>query len=46
MLKRQAVSPPTSHEDLFIQRYRWLMDSALRLTNRDHEQAEDLVHDV
>jgi RNA polymerase sigma factor (sigma-70 family) len=46
MLKRRAVSPTPSHEDLFIQRYRWLLESALRLTNRNHEQAEDLVHDV
>ncbi len=46
MLKRRTAAQPASHEDIFIQRYRWLMESALRLTSRDQEQAEDLVHDV
>src|SRR5438034_5403431 len=46
MLKRRAVTAASSHEDLFIQRYRWLMDWALRLTEHDRQQAEDLVHDA
>ena len=46
MLKRRAVIPTLSHEDLFIQRYDWLMNWALRLTEYDREQAEDLVHDA
>lgn len=46
MLKRRAVAPLANHEDLFIQRYRWLLDWALRLTEQDRQQAEDLVHDA
>ncbi|HLA10351.1 MAG TPA: RNA polymerase sigma factor [Pyrinomonadaceae bacterium] len=46
MQKRRAVMPAATHEDLFIQRYRWLMDWALRLTEQDRQQAEDLVHDA
>ncbi len=46
MLKRRAIAPVANHEDLFIQRYQWLMDWALRLTEQDRQQAEDLVHDA
>ncbi|MGH9905956.1 MAG: RNA polymerase sigma factor, partial [Pyrinomonadaceae bacterium] len=46
MPKPRAISPSTSHEEVFAQRYRWLMGWALRLTNHDREQAEDLVHDT
>jgi RNA polymerase sigma factor (sigma-70 family) len=46
MLKRRAVTAASSHEDLFIQRYQWLMDWALRLTEQDRQHAEDLVHDA
>jgi RNA polymerase sigma factor (sigma-70 family) len=46
MLKRRAATATSSHEDLFIQRYRWLLDWALRLTEHDRQQAEDLVHDA
>ena len=35
-----------SHEDLFIQRYEWLLNWALQLTARNREQAEDLLHDA
>lgn len=35
-----------SHEDIFLQRYEWLMGWALRLTGNDPEKAEDLVHDA
>ena len=42
----RAISPSTSHEELFAQRYRWLKGWAMRLTNNDREQAEDLVHDT
>ncbi|HLA10598.1 MAG TPA: sigma-70 family RNA polymerase sigma factor, partial [Pyrinomonadaceae bacterium] len=46
MPKPRAISPSSSHEEVFAQRYRWLMGWALRLTNHDREQAEDLVHDT
>jgi RNA polymerase sigma factor (sigma-70 family) len=46
MQQPRATPPISSHEDLFLQRYQWLMDAALRLTGRDQEEAEDLVHDV
>jgi len=35
-----------SHEDLFIGRYDLLLSWALKLTGRDRESAEDLVHDA
>lgn len=35
-----------NHEDLFIQRYEWLLNRSLQLTDRNREQAEDLVHDA
>jgi RNA polymerase sigma factor (sigma-70 family) len=35
-----------SHEDIFLQRYDWLMGWALRLTGNDLQKAEDLVHDA
>src|SRR5215831_19185844 len=37
---------PYSHEDIFLQRYQWLRDWSLQLTEHNKEQAEDLVHDV
>src|SRR6266498_136157 len=43
MLKSLQTS--SSHEDLFVERYRWLLSIALRLTN-DRGLAEDLVHDA
>src|SRR6266404_9177960 len=46
MPKPRAILPGASHEEIFAQRYRWLMGWALRLTNHDREQAEDLVHDT
>src|SRR5260370_14848882 len=39
-------APVSSHEDLFIQRYDWLMGWALTLTHHDRQLAEDLVHDA
>src|ERR1051325_11844135 len=36
----------SSHEDLFVERYEWLLSSALHLTNHDLALAEDLVHDA
>ncbi|MDQ3257755.1 MAG: RNA polymerase sigma factor [Acidobacteriota bacterium] len=44
MLNPQTSS--LSHEELFAQRYEWLRGWALQLTEHNHEQAEDLVHDV
>jgi len=35
-----------SHEDLFVARYERLFAWALRLTGRDRERAEDLLHDA
>jgi len=46
MPKLRPISASSSHEEIFAQRYRWLMNWALRLTNHDREQAEDLVHDT
>lgn len=43
MLKSWPIAP--NHEDLFIQHYQWLRGWALRMTDRNQEQAEDLVHD-
>jgi RNA polymerase sigma factor (sigma-70 family) len=34
------------HEDLFLERYRRLLGVSLKLTNRNREQAEDLLHDA
>ncbi len=41
-----AQPPPASHEDLFIGRYELLCSWALKLTGRDRQLAEDLVHDA
>ncbi len=46
MLKPRALTPAPSHEDIFIQRYEWLLSWALKLTDQDREQAEDLLHDA
>src|SRR6266852_4249693 len=46
MQRPRALTPAPNHEELFAQRYRWLMGWAMRLTNNDREQAEDLVHDT
>jgi RNA polymerase sigma factor (sigma-70 family) len=46
MLKPREITPAPSHEDLFIQRYEWLLSWALKLTDQDREQAEDLLHDA
>src|SRR5205085_9318909 len=35
-----------SHEDVFIERYEWLMGWSLQLTGHNQEQAEDLLHDA
>ncbi len=43
MLKPWPIAP--NHEDLFIQHYQWLRGWALRMTDQNQEQAEDLVHD-
>lgn len=40
-----ANSKRPNHEDLFIQHYQWLIGWALRMTDQNQEQAEDLVHD-
>src|SRR5713226_3782278 len=37
---------PSSHEDLFIERYDQMLAWSLQLTGHDQQQAEDLVHDV
>src|SRR5262245_20595990 len=47
MLKfRPRDAPGPRHEDLFVERYRWLYGWALQLTAHDHARAEDLVHDT
>lgn len=35
-----------SHEEQFVERYEQLFDWALRLTEQDHQRAQDLVHDA
>jgi RNA polymerase sigma factor (sigma-70 family) len=44
MRKSQAIH--TSHEELIVQRYEWLLRWALEFSNGDRHQAEDLVHEV
>jgi len=44
--RARVIAPDSSHEEVFAQRYHWLMGWALRLTNNDREQAEDLVQDT
>src|ERR1044071_10135482 len=34
------------HEDVFIERYEWLLGWSLQLTDHNQEQAEDLLHDA
>src|SRR5258708_38399827 len=46
MREPRPISPAANHEELFIQRYQWLMNWALRMTNHDQAQAQDLVHDT
>jgi DNA-directed RNA polymerase specialized sigma24 family protein len=36
----------SSHEDLIVQRYEWLLRWAMQLSGGDRHQAEDLVHEV
>src|SRR5260370_39840668 len=38
--------PAATHEELFVQRYSWLMSWALQLTQGDRHLAENLVHDA
>ncbi len=33
--RARAIAPDSSHEEVFAQRYHWLMGWALRLTNND-----------
>ncbi|HKV42917.1 MAG TPA: sigma-70 family RNA polymerase sigma factor, partial [Blastocatellia bacterium] len=42
----RARIKPLNHEDLFIQRYEWLLGWSLQFTRHNREQAEDLVHDA
>jgi DNA-directed RNA polymerase specialized sigma24 family protein len=48
MLKRlpPKYTPKHTYEDLFLERYDQLLAWAIRLTDHDLQQAEDLVHDV
>ena len=46
MLEPRPISPASNHEELFTQRYQWLMNWALRMTGQDKAQAQDLVHDT
>jgi RNA polymerase sigma factor (sigma-70 family) len=48
MLKLWKAAPLVSHshEELFVERYEQLLEWALRLTEQDHQRAEDLVHDA
>ena len=44
--RRAATRPEERREQLFTERYEGLLAWALRLTNQDHEAAEDLVQDA
>src|SRR5215212_4379734 len=44
--RRAATRPEQRREQLFTERYESLLAWALRLTNRHHEAAEDLVQDA
>src|SRR6266536_472609 len=44
--KQRAILPGSSPEEIFAQRYRWLMGWAMRFTNNDRGEAEDLVQDT
>lgn len=44
MLKPQRH--PLTHEELFVQRYAWLLARVLQLTRGDRHRAENLVHDA
>ena len=44
--RRAATRPEERREQLFTERYESLLAWALRLTNQDHEAAEDLVQDA
>src|SRR5262245_61056074 len=43
---RELTDRELSHEDVFLQRYEWLLNWSLQLTRNDVELAEDLVHDA
>jgi DNA-directed RNA polymerase specialized sigma24 family protein len=46
MLKRRALSLVHTNEEIFIERYDWLLGWALRFSQGEREPAEDLVHDA
>src|SRR5688572_9338716 len=41
-----SLGRPRPPEDLFVERYNWLLTWALTLTGQDREAAEDLVHEA
>ena len=46
MLRLTKIARSEDHEQIFLAHYARLCGWALALTNRDHERAEDLVHDA
>jgi len=42
----RARQPDDEHAQLFVERYRWLRDWALRLSDGNHSDADDLVHEA
>jgi RNA polymerase sigma factor (sigma-70 family) len=46
MLRLAKTAASEGHEGIFLRHYSRLRDWALALTNRDHQRAEDLVHDA
>ncbi|HKY45303.1 MAG TPA: RNA polymerase sigma factor, partial [Pyrinomonadaceae bacterium] len=46
MLRLTKIARSEDHERVFLAHYARLCGWALALTNRDHERAEDLVHDA
>jgi RNA polymerase sigma factor (sigma-70 family) len=46
MQQAQLLEEELAHERVFEENYSWLMQWALRLTEGNHSEAEDLVHDL
>src|SRR5262249_14425398 len=42
----KGARPYDEHTRVFVERYSWLRDWAVRLSDGNHAEAEDLVHDA
>jgi DNA-directed RNA polymerase specialized sigma24 family protein len=43
---RKNSTDQANHEDLFLERYEWLLAFARQLRDVDAQRAEDIVHDA